>query len=207
MQESYMHTSFARLCWQRLLTLMVLNMLFLVCCLPVVTIPAAITALHCACQRSLLEETQLYKMFFHSFKQNFLLSFPLGILFFAGPAVAFYSCMFYLMNWQGNAISAVSLIFCLIGMFLFFCWGSFAFAMAARVELGIRQILHNAFLLAFGRARGVLGWIVAAFVMLMVALAVFPYSIPVIFLFGISLPCFTVTRGVLPIIDTCITKK
>lgn len=207
MQESYLRTGFVRLCWQRLLTLMALNVLFLVCCLPVVTIPTAITALHCACQRSLLEETQLLTKFFRSFKQNFLLSLPLGLLFFVGPAAAAYGCIFYLTLWQGKTISVALPIFCLIAIFLFFYVGSFAFAMLARVELGIKQILHNAFLLAFGQARGVFGWVVAAFAMLVLVLALFPYSTPAILLLGISLPCFTVSRGILPVIDAYITKE
>ena len=36
---------FFRLCWDNLLTLIGLNLLFLICCVPLVTLPAALTAL------------------------------------------------------------------------------------------------------------------------------------------------------------------
>ena len=76
MREPYFQTGFLRLCWQKLFWLIVWNLLFLLCCLPVVTAPAAATALACVCQGMLLEEPRLFRRFFRSFRQNFLPSLP-----------------------------------------------------------------------------------------------------------------------------------
>lgn len=81
MQRDYRTAGFVRLCFEKLLPLMVLNLLFLLTCLPVLTAPAGWTALCRACQSLLLEENQPYRRFLRSFRTNFLPSLPLGVLF------------------------------------------------------------------------------------------------------------------------------
>ena len=56
----------------KLADLIILNLLALVCCLPVITAGASITALHYMCLKIVRdEETYVIKGFFKSFKQNF----------------------------------------------------------------------------------------------------------------------------------------
>ena len=98
MQRDYRTAGFVRLCFEKLLPLMVLNLLFLLTCLPVLTAPAGWTALCRACQSLLLEENQPYRRFLNSFRANFLPSLPLGLLFFAGPAAILYGGWFYLLQ-------------------------------------------------------------------------------------------------------------
>ena len=65
-----------------------LNLLWLICCLPVFTAGASTTALWYVCLKCAHDEdTNIFTMFFHSFKQNFkqatvlwLILLPLGIL-------------------------------------------------------------------------------------------------------------------------------
>lgn len=90
MQGDYRTAGFVRLCFEKLLPLMVLNLLFLLTCLPVLTAPAGWTALCRACQSLLLEEKQPYRRFLRSLSANFLPSLSLGLLFFAGPAAILY---------------------------------------------------------------------------------------------------------------------
>lgn len=207
MKESYMQTGFIRLVWQRLFTLMVFNFLFIICSIPIISIPSSITALHFVCQKSLLEESKLYTKFFRSFKQNFISSLPIGLVFVAGPALIIYSCLFYLSYWKGSIVFVILTIFCLIGFFVFFYVGSFAFAMLARVELSFKQIVRNSFILAFNKSKSAFGWIFLASIMFVLLLILFPYSTVAIILLGISLPCFMISRGILPIIDSYIVKK
>ena len=52
--------------------IMILNLLFILCCLPVVTIGAAVTALsYVTLKMKDQEEGYIWKSFFQSFKQNF----------------------------------------------------------------------------------------------------------------------------------------
>ena len=70
MQRDYRTAGFVRLCFEKLLPLMVLNLLFLLTCLPVLTAPAGWTALCRACQSLLLEEKQPYRRFLNSFRAS-----------------------------------------------------------------------------------------------------------------------------------------
>lgn len=56
----------------RISDLIVLNILFLICCLPVFTIGAAVTAMYALCFRMLRqEEGNIVKPYFRAFKENF----------------------------------------------------------------------------------------------------------------------------------------
>lgn len=207
MRQSYLQTGFLRLCWEKLFWLIVFNLLFLLCCVPVLTIPAAVTALSAACQGLLLEQPQPVRRFFRSFAENFIPSLPLGLLLIAAPGALCYGCVFYGQSAQGAGFLTVLSMFCLIWVFLSFCVGSFAFQMLARVKLKPSAVLRNAFLLTFMQARAVIGWMVLSLFLLVVIWLLFPYSLPWIVLLGGALPCFAAARGTLPIIDTMIVKE
>lgn len=149
MQRDYRTAGFVRLCFEKLLPLMVLNLLFLLTSLPVLTAPAGWTALCRACQSLLLEEKQPYRRFLRSFRTNFLPSLPLGVLFFAGPAAILYGGWFYFRLTEGAGVGAVLACFCLIGSYLLWCIGALAFQMQARVELKLPALLKNAVCLTF----------------------------------------------------------
>ena len=207
MQEPYLQMGFIRLCWEKLFWLILLNILFLVCCMPVLTIPAAVTALSCACQGALLEQSHLVRRFFRSFRSNLAASIPLGLLFIAGPIALCYGCVFYYQSAQGEGFLVVLSVFCLVWVFLLFCIGAFAFQMLARVNLKISAVLRNAFCLIFSQKKMIFGWLLLPFGMLSAIWLLFPYSVPWIVLLGGSLPCFAAARGVLPVIDTMIVKE
>lgn len=207
MQEPYSRTGFVRLCWEKLFCLIVLNILFLVCCVPVLTIPGAVTALSCACQGALLEEPHLLRRFFRSFRANFTPSIPLGLLLLVGPMALGYGCVFYYQSAQGQGFLMALSIFCFVWVFLAFCMGVFAFQMLARVNLKVGAAVRNAFYLTFWQAKAVFGWMLLSFGLMAVIWLLFPYSLPWILLLGGSLPCFAAARGVLPVIDTMIVKE
>lgn len=63
--------------------LIVLNILFLICCLPIVTIGPALTAMYYVTLRMTRnEESQIAKDFFHSFRQNLKQGIVIHIIFF-----------------------------------------------------------------------------------------------------------------------------
>ena len=82
--------------------LIVLNLLFLVCCIPVVTIGPAITALHYVTTKMAGEKdgTPVVGNFFKSFRANFRQGVLMGILF--GAAGGFLGYDIYLLWHSGN---------------------------------------------------------------------------------------------------------
>ena len=77
---------------------MVLNLLTLAGCLPILTIPAALTALSRSCQDLLLEKPRPIRGFCRTFRTHLLPALPLGLLFPLTPAAALYGCLC-----QGNS--------------------------------------------------------------------------------------------------------
>ena len=83
--------------------LIVLNLLFLVCCIPVVTIGPAITALHYVTTKMAGEKERHSggrQFFFKSFRANFRQGVLMGILF--GAAGGFLGYDIYLLWHSGN---------------------------------------------------------------------------------------------------------
>lgn len=207
MQEPNLETGFVRLCFEKLFTLIVLNLMFALICVPILTIPAALTALTSACQASLMDEKQIYRRFWRGFCVNFLQSLPIGAVFMIAPMALLYGCLFYFQLSQGEGASVILSVFCFICIYLLFSIGAFAFQILARVELKVVDIIKNAFYLTFQHPKIVLGWMLLAFIIVVVCWGLFPYSLPWVLLLGISLPCFITTRGILPVIDAKIVKE
>lgn len=207
MQEPYLETGFVRLCFEKLFTLIILNLLFVLSCIPVLTIPAAMTALTSVCQASLMDEKALYRKYFHSFRVNFLQSLVIGAVFVIGPIAVLYGCLFYYQLSKGEGASVILSVFCFVSIYLLFSIGIFAFEMLARVELQTKAIVKNAVYLTFQHPRIILGWILLAFAITVAEWGLFPYSFPWLLLLGASLPCFAATRGVLPVINATIVKE
>lgn len=207
MQEGYRSAGFVRLCFEKLLPLVVLNLLFLLTCFPVLTASAGWTALCSACQGLLLDEKQPYRRFWSAFRINFLPSLPLGVIFFAGPAVILYGCWFYFRLSEGTGFAVAISCFCLICGYLLWCAGSFAFSMLARVKLKFSALLKNAFALTFCFPRLALGWLLLSFALTAAVVLLLPYSFPWLALLGAALPCFAASRGVLPVIDDLVVKE
>lgn len=207
MQQTYLTTGFVRLCWYELLKLIVLNITFLLCCMPIVTIPAALTALSCSCQRILLGEKHWLSEFFRSLRRDFWQSLPLGLLFVIGPLALSYGCLFYYQASKGEGLAIALSVFCFICIYLLCCMGAYAFQMLARVNLGVAAIVRNTFCLTFQQSQTTFTWLFLAFIMILAVVLTFPYSLPWGLLLGGSLPCFAATRGILPVIDTIIVKE
>ena len=74
----------------RVADLIMLNVVFLICCLPIVTIGASLTALHyVTLKMARNEESYIIKSFFKSFKQNFKQATIINLIMLAVGAVLY----------------------------------------------------------------------------------------------------------------------
>lgn len=129
----------------RLADLVILNFLFIICCLPIITIGASFTALYSMTLKMIKnEELYIVKGFFQSFKENFYQSTIIGIITLA------ISIMLYLSL---RALPLVSNILItalfILGCFTFFCIVSYAFPITAKFYNKIPNILKNSLAMAF----------------------------------------------------------
>jgi len=124
-----------------------LNLLFLICCLPIVTIGAALSAMYSVClQEARKEYGYKIRSFIKNFKLNFLPSTGLFVILFAVLAILLFNLefWFHLNTIVGNVLFVVLLIptFCFVVGFIY------AFPLIARFQNNIRQTIKNSILLA-----------------------------------------------------------
>lgn len=165
--------------------LIVLNLLTIACCLPVVTIGASLTALNATVIKILQgEESALVKDYFRAFRENFKKGSAMGLIFlliFALLYVDYLAAQAFI-----TALCPVITAMALLVLTL----GQYAFAILARYENTLRGTLKNSLLLAVGYFPKTLGMSVFSVVLWLLAVQFLRYGAPILFLFGLSLPCY-----------------
>lgn len=122
---------------------MLLNILFLVCCVPVFTIGAAFTALFGGC-RALMNDEACFKAFFRSFRSGFkraTLAWLILLPVLALLALTAHSVWVY-MN-AGVKMGAFTLVVALIGLVIALAVSMMTFLFYSRFECTLRQLLKN----------------------------------------------------------------
>lgn len=166
--------------------LMWLNILTLICCIPVVTAGAAFTAMHYMALKIIRnEECYITKGFFKSFIANFKQATLIWLLFVVvgGVLIAdFY--IVYEMELEINRYISIGLMsIAILVVFTFM----FAFPMLAKFENTIMGTLKNAFVASMLQFPKTILMIIMNIIP--VVLALFVYQVfPLVFLFGMSLP-------------------
>jgi len=120
-----------------------LNMLFLLCCVPVVTIGAAFTALFSGC-RALMNDEACFKAFFRSFRSGFkraTLAWLILLPVLAVLGLTAHSVWLY-MN-AGLKMGAFTLVVALIGLAIALSVVMMTFLFYSRFECTLRQLLRN----------------------------------------------------------------
>lgn len=168
--------------------LMILNVLTLLCCLPVITGGAALTALHYMCLKMVRnEESYIVRGYFKSFKENLkqatllwlLLLLAVGIL--AGDvAVMHYAVIEFPF--------AVRVAVLIVGLVVL-CTALYLFPFQARFENPIKVTIRNAFMASLAQFPKTLLMLLLLFagpLMIMVS----ERFAPVVFFFGISVHAY-----------------
>ena len=126
----------------------ILNFLFVICSIPIVTIGASTTALYCVSMKSTRDEdVYAVKEFFKQFKQNFKESTIIWLILLL--VASFIGLDFYMCSLMSNDIlsTAFKFIFTLISIVIGFIV-VYVFPLVARVENSIKNTLMNAVLMS-----------------------------------------------------------
>lgn len=158
-------------------------MLFLVCCLPVVTIGAATTALH-STMLAIANDTcgGVLRKFFDAFKEDFKLSTILwGIFALVGAIVVadVVICFGFEMEVVNHMLFFMRgiTIFCVC---LYTAMSVYTFAGVAKFEVSWKQALRNALVFAMKFPLATLGILVTSAAILVVAWMTLIWGLPVI---------------------------
>ena len=174
----YYANKFADLMW--------LNILTLVCCIPIITIGASLTAMH----RVLLaiyrdEESYITRNFFKSFKENFRQSTIIWLIYFVFIAVL--GVDFWLIFKGGMELSKVikyALGFVAIIVAFSFFW---VFVLQSRYENKIMQTIRNSFVVGISHFTYSIMMIILSAIPI-VAVALWEMAVPFVFLLGFTVP-------------------
>ena len=122
---------------------MLLNILFLICCVPVFTIGAAFTALFSGC-RALMNDEACFKAFFRGLRSGFrrsTLAWLIQLPVLTVLALTAHSVWVY-MN-AGMKMGVFTLVVSLIGLVIALAVSMMTFLFYSRFECTLRQLLKN----------------------------------------------------------------
>lgn len=165
--------------------LLVLNLLTAVCCLPVVTCGAALSALFDVTLRIVRrEETRVAGGYFRALRANFKQGLALGLLFLAAAAVLFADAQIALLYAPPLRVAAVA------GALLTGAVALYAFALQARYENTVAGTLRNAVSLSVAYFPRTLAMLAFTVLFWLLCLTFFQIALPVLLMFGLSLPAY-----------------
>ena len=127
-----------------------LNLLYLVCCIPIVTIGPATCGL-VYILRNFANEKPVFMVsdFFDAFKSNFKQGFVIGLFDLLTTGIASVALIWYVANQQLSIAMAIPLAICIIVEVLLMFMRFYTYLMTVTVELPIKHILKNSFIFAF----------------------------------------------------------
>lgn len=128
-----------------------LSVLWLICCIPVVTAGAATTALYYAVNKVIRNgRGYIWAEYWHAFRANFKQSTIVWlILLAAGLIMGIDTYIMYQFGEAGEKVGVLSIVFIILLAFELM-WGIYLFPYIARFENTTKVILKNAALIAIG---------------------------------------------------------
>lgn len=138
--------------------LIILNLLWLLCCLPVITAGASTVALHFSCIQLQKDSGSLLKNFWQSFKSNFLQATTLWLLVLLVFAVL--AGEGYLLYALDLGMKPFYLLLYLCSVFIFGLMCVFLFPLQAWYDNTILKTLRNALLFSVGHLIYAVGMLV-----------------------------------------------
>jgi len=168
--------------------LMILNLITLVCCIPVVTVGASFTALHYMCLKIVRdEETYVFKGYFKSFKENFKQATVIWLLQLV--MILVLAGDFYIMLQTEKGFPFLIQVMIFVVAVIAIMTSTFVYPMLAKFDNTIARTIKNSLfvsILQFPKTLLMVAFNVLPFVAVVVAPALFPIGI----LFCFSLPAF-----------------
>ena len=180
--------------WKHLIHLIKANMAFLLFCVPVVTIPAAITGLYSICTDVVQGNTEgVLKTYVSAIKRSFLKSFALTSVFGMLFIIAATGIRFYLTFMEQNLFAMIPEGIALAVALVAGAMIPYSFIMLAKTDLKLKDILKNAFLLVFLEIKATALSFCISFFFAFVMMANFTGFYVVILLIGISIVAYVGT--------------
>lgn len=164
--------------------LMILNVLTIICCIPIFTAGAAITALYyVTIKMARGDDPYIVRGYFKSFKENFKQATIIWLIMLVVIAIIAVDWRVTLVMMTGNGATIMKAVLFIVS-FLLLLTGLYVFPVLSRFENTVKNTFRNAFLISFmNLPKSVL--IVVIHVAPVVLLLVTIQALPFLFLLGI----------------------
>lgn len=168
--------------------LMILNFLMIICCIPIITVGAALTAMHYVLLKIVRgEEGYLVRGFFKSFRANFKQATIIWL--FMLLVVVVYIGDVWIFNYSGLAFPKALIIAVVAVAVVLLMIAVYVFPVLARFENSVKNTLKNAMLLAFANLpRTIL--MIGCYILPFILGYFSTYALLFVILFGISAPAY-----------------
>ena len=165
-----------------------LNILTIICCIPIITVGASLTAMHYMALKIVRnEECYITKGFFKSFKQNFKQATAIWMILFVILAVLVGD--FYILFVLDMEFSKVFIVMIMaVGIMVLFT-AAFAFPLLSKFDNTVKQTIRNAFMVSILQFPKTIMMIMlgfAPFVLFLYYYQMFPFLL----LYGLSAPAY-----------------
>jgi uncharacterized membrane protein YesL len=170
-------------------TLLKLNLLFLVTCIPVVTIPPALYAMNAVARRMVLDETvdclYHYKM---AWKENWKRAYAAFFLTALLLVFSGFGAWFYLRQAESSLIFFLPFLLCSTVLLVVVLSSAYLFGVLSTGR-NMRESLRMAVLLGVGRPFRAILAVLCWYGIPTLAILEIPISLAFLFLIGFSVPC------------------
>ena len=135
----------------KLFDVVVLNLLWTLCSLTVVTIGATTSAVYCVCIGLIRDEVSgAVNAFFRVLRRDWKQTVPMGLLLLAVVALLGFDLWYFLLvqDWLDGGPQMVVCVFLTLMLILTTATAIYSFALAAVFDNTVKETLHNALLMA-----------------------------------------------------------
>ncbi len=168
--------------------LMWLNVLAVLCCIPIVTVGASMTALHyMVLKLARNEEGYITRGFFNSFKRNFKQATIIWLIQLAVTIVLVVD--FYVMSQAQNNLHMVWQVLIMIVVVMVVLTSTFVYPVLAKFDNSTIKTIKNAFFMSLLQLPKAILMILMSLVPI-VLLLIAPSITPFVLMFGVSIPAY-----------------
>jgi uncharacterized membrane protein YesL len=189
---------------ENITNLFVLNLLWILSCIPIVTIAPATSAMYSVIRQwKTKEDPSVFRSFFLYFKLNFKQSFLIGIIWFIVSLLLYFDYFFMIQMHSGLKVLFMVPLFFVFLLFMF--TSAFLFPVMTHYKVTWKNVIKNSFFVSVAHFPTTL-LILVVLVIITCILVYFPAMCLIIFSIGANIN-FILSYRVFQKIDQALGKK
>lgn len=190
----------------RCFDIVLVNLIFMICCLPVITIGPACTALYYTCYKIFYEkESSVGKSYFHSFRENFKVAFGvwMGYLFLVAViVVTAITALLYVKGLVGAMMGG----FCIASMAIMLALGVYLFPVLSRFTYNAKDLVRTSLTLMVTHGAVTIKMTLILILFFVLAVVGFPLE-PLVLLVAPALFTFWMSKSMEPVLIKYMPAK